>query len=596
MPVEDFLQINNLKVVFEKEKREDGLVLALFSQDGKDYTKDISKHISDSKIRNIVVAYTKKAFSLNGELLDYEIIQDIKNSSFLTENEVLQKELNVMEEDLEGNLKKYLNDNLGTRSIDLVIYHDGKEWVAQEKGILEKAVDASCSAIYTKALPINNELINKQNITTAPIKKARKTIIEKILKKELDDEGFVNGTGPESTIFRAVIKNTGIEEAEKREETKQLLDLFTKYVDSCVNNKISLKVLTDKYYSAPYGMRAGVLPIILSYVISYRNGDIVIYKGESEVEANSESIIAMCDNPDEYSLYISKEDALKEDYLKNLIETFDPDCYASLTGTRITNVYTCMQRWYRSLPQIAKNIKNANNITGKVEYIDSIPKLRTILQRADGNAYESVFITIPEICNSTGDLKNTNRNIKAIKGFLDSYYDKVLDYLVNETLKIFNSKSKHDLIHTLSEWYEKQSDSAKNSLSDNKITAFMNSIKELNTFDEKEAVQKIAKTVSGLYVDSWNDNTISEYLANLIILKGKVEEIKDDTQEGRQQLTFTDSKGNLQKKYFEKTSDSSACILKNIISDSLEDFSGLSVNDKVAVLVEMLENVINKDI
>ncbi len=596
MLADEFLSVHNLEAAFDKEKNIDGLIFALFSSDGVDYSSRILEHIRECKKKNIVVIYTKKPFTLSKDLLDYEILRELKeNVGFMTENEILQKELSVMEEDLEGGLKDYISDHLGAQHADVVIYNDGSEWIYKENYSPEKAVNTSCEIVYPYTLRINNELINKQTISSAPIKKARRTIIERILKKNVDDE-FENGTGPESTIYRAVLVNTGIEDASNNNETKRVLDIFTEYIDSCVEKRVSLKQLTDKYYNAPFGMRAGTLPILLSFVVSYRNGDVVIYRNENEVEISPDIILDMCDNPSEYELFISEKDKTKEEYLKELIETFDPDCYASLTGTRISNVFTCMQRWYRSLPQVTKNIREENVITGKNSIVNALPDLKNALQRADSNAFETIFLLIPEICNSKGDYKKTNTRLKEIKVFLNGYYDNLLNYLVNETIKEFGYKTTDNLSHTLKDWYEKQSDSAKNGLVDTNISIFMNAVRDINTFDDHEIVQKIAKTLTGIYVDSWNDDSISLYLDELKRLKIEVESIKDESMKGKQQITFVDSKGKEQHRFFEGASDPSADILKNILSDALDDFSGMSLNDRVAVLVEMIERTINKDL
>ena len=42
-------------------------------------------------------------------------------------------------------------------------------------------------------------------------------------------------------------------------------------------------------------------------------------------------------------------------------------------------------------------------------------------------------------------------------------------------------------------------------------------------------------------------------------------------------------------RYYEHVSEGTGTILKNMISDNLEDFSDLSVNEKVAILLEMIE-------
>ncbi len=596
MLVDEFLSLGNLDAVFDKKIHQDGIVFALFSTDGVDYSEQISKYVEKLKSKNVVIVYTRKAFLQEKELLDYEIILDIKNNiSFMADNEVLRKELLIMEEDLENSIRKYINEYLCSQTVDFVLYHDGKEWLFKEKFSPEKAVDISCRAIYKKTLKINNELINKRFITTAPIKKARKTIIERVLKKDIDNQ-FRNGTGPESTIYRAVLVNTGIEAADNNIETKRFLDIFSNYFDSCVENKVGLKKLTDVYFAPPYGMREGVLPIVLAFAISYRNGDVVIYRGDKEAELSVDLVIDMSENPDEYSIFISEEDVKKEEYLSNLIKTFDPDCYASLNGTRITNVFTCMQRWYRSLPQVTKNICVENEITGKNDFVSRLAILRNSLQRADSNAYETVFHSIPTICGTESDYPETNKKLVELKAFLNGYYDELQKYLINKTISLFDSKGRHDLSHTMKEWYDKQSDNAKNGLSDSKMTYFLNAIKELKTFDEHEVIQKIGKVVTGIYVDSWDDSTIEMYFDELQLLKSEIEGIKDDVNSEKQQFSFVDSQGKTQHKYYVNASDPSAEILQNILEDALEDFSGMTLNDRVAVLVKTLEKVINKDV
>ena len=595
MLADEFLSVGNLGALVEAENPLDGLVVALFSTDGIDYTRKIKKFVSDSQVKNLVVVYTRKPFTLNKELLDYEIIQEIKeNIVFMTENEVLKKELTAMEEDLEISLKKYINDHLGTRKADLVCFYSEGGWNCLENYSVEKAVDSSCFDIYKKTLRINNELINKQTISTAPIKKARRLIIERVLKKNVDDD-FVNGTGPESTIYRAVLINTGIAQADNKKDVKQFLDIFTRFIDSCVDKRVSMQKLTEKYYLPPYGMRAGVLPIVLAYVLSYRNGDIVVYHGENEIDIDPDVVLDMCDNPAEYELFISEEDLSKETYLKGLIETFDPDCYASLSGTRISNVFTCMQRWYRSLPQVTKNLVKENEITGNNPLVAMLPSLKACLQSADSNAFETIFVDIPRICGSEGDYKNSVKKLKEIKAFLNSYYDSLLDYLIKKTVIAINPKSKNNLSHTLKEWYEKQSDNAKNGLSDGSISVFMNTVSDIKSYDDNAVIQKITKAVAGIYVDSWADDTIAFYFDEITRLKTEVEGIKDTSAKGRRQISFVGIKGESYHRYYEEATDPSAEILKNILSDALDDFSSMSLNDRVAVLAETMEKLINKD-
>lgn len=595
MLVEDFLAISDLRVLMKDKRVLDGKVIALLSTSSDDYTEDIYKKLDANIIDNLVVLYSRKIFNLEKELLDYEIIQDLKSDiSFMQNNEVLHNELLLMESEISEQIEGYIYDAFDNSNRCKTIYVKNELWSVIKKYPVEKAVDEVCAKVYSNTLVINNELINKNVISSTPIKKAQKTIIDSVLNKKIDDS-FINGTGPESTIYRAVLINTGINCDIKSAQTAELLDLFVNYVDSCIENKVQLSELTNMFFAPPYGMRAGVLPIILAYVISYRNEDIIAYYKNREIDIDVDSIVNMCEHPDEYSLFISKEDARKEEYLKSLIETFDPDCYASLTGTRITNVLTCMQRWYRSLPQVAKNIKNVNDYIDDERIIGCLPKFRSIMNKVDGNAYEMIFSDIPQTLTGKNDLKSTVETLEKIKTFLAGYMSWIQDSVIIKTKELFGGNEKLDIQHTMFEWYEKQSQLARFGVQDNNISSFMNFLTKIDTYDERDFINRLSKIVTGIYMDAWDDNTFGEYLVSIQTLKEDVENINDTDNSDKLKLSFTDSTGVMKDMYYEKSDDSSADILRNILSDTLDDFSSLSLNDKIAILVETLEEIIKKE-
>lgn len=142
------------------------------------------------------------------------------------------------------------------------------------------------------------------------------------------------------------------------------------------------------------------------------------------------------------------------------------------------------------------------------------------------------------------------------------------------------------------DWYEKQSEIAKHGLQDSVSTEFMNYISSIKTFDEIEVTQKIIRIVSGVYLDSWNDNTITDYLEKLKELKLEIESMDDDSIEGKNKIIFSDAEGNETAPIlFEPVSNGDGAIFRSIIEDALEDFEDLSVNTKVSILADMINKV-----
>ena len=57
-------------------------------------------------------------------------------------------------------------------------------------------------------------------------------------------------------------------------------------------------------------------------------------------------------------------------------------------------------------------------------------------------------------------------------------------------------------------------------------------------------------------------------------------------------MSFVNSKGEKIEKYYEKADEGTGTVLRNIIEDTLEEYGDISVNDRVAILLEMIEKII----
>ena len=95
----------------------------------------------------------------------------------------------------------------------------------------------------------------------------------------------------------------------------------------------------------PYGMREAVIPVYLAYVLSNRKEDIVVYFEDTEMQMSQEIIVNICENPDDYALFVSKVDLQKEKHIDSLNLLFEVEDNRNLTTNRIKNILICMQRW-----------------------------------------------------------------------------------------------------------------------------------------------------------------------------------------------------------------------------------------------------------
>ena len=592
MSVEEFLSINELGVILENKKVCDGKVIVLYSTDEVDYTEEIYSKIRECLCKKIIVVYSRKTMTLQDKMLEYEVLQEIKADTVFfasEENKVLLKEIPVIEDDLYREIYAYIDTAFEDINERVIFYISNEEVQKVCNRRISDVVDEVCYQVYPDALSVNNEMINKENITTSPIKKARKTIIDRLIYGE-DCTDYYSGTSAEATIFRALFVGTGIITEDYARNAKEVIGVFNSFIDSACDVKQPLSILVDKLVNEPIGMRRGIIPVYLAYALSLRKEDIVIYFDTKEMELNADIILNMCDSPDDYYIFISMEDMKKEQYLSGLCKLFGVKETNNKSESRLQNILVSMQRWFRALPQVTKNIKKQDEYFDNDIISRAFPKVKGLLQSVEANPYEVLLVEIPKAFKCENDYVKLIDDLMLLKSKLNGYFEWITKKTVSLTIEVFDKKAKYDLVHTLQEWYESQSTLAKQGLHSGSVTGLMNVIAEIKTFDEGELVKKVVHAVTDVYLDSWNDSSMDKYLEELKSVKEEIENINDENNtSGKLELSFIGKDGEKIVRYYEHVSEGTGTILKNMISDNLEDFSDLSVNDKVAILLEMIE-------
>lgn len=588
MSVEEFLNINDGEALLGTNNA-DGLVITLYSL-GATKQEAVKKHLQNLANERVIVVSPKQKFVNIKTALDLDIVEDLKSdTSFSENNEVLKRELPLMEEDLNDSIFMELDD-IYTDEACKVYWCLSGDIITSSSKEEENVVNKACSTIYYKTPIINNEMINRKALTTGQTKKSRNNIVKALLNHE-DGEEFYKGTNQDATIYRSLFINTKIKEENSDPVIAEIIDIMNNFVDDCSDNRQSLSLLVNKLIDAPYGMRNAVIPIYLSYVLSKRREDIVIYFSDLEVQLDADIVINMCENASDYEIFVSKEDIEKEKYISSLNHLFDVEDNINLSDSRIKNIFVCMQRWFRALPQVTRNVSILSEFVKDEEKEKAALQIKKILQKVEVNPYEILFVTLPNKIGN-GSFVETYEMIDICKTLFDDYYDWMLNRTVDATMKLFSARKKTDLHHVLKEWFDKQSNLSKQGLYSGRVTNFMYCIDNLNVYDNQEVVKKIVKASTDVYLENWNDNSYDDYLIILEELKKEIESIKEEKSDGKMKLSFIGTYGKEIERYYEPVSEGTGTVLRNIIEDTLEEYDDLSINDRVAILLEMIEKVI----
>ena len=589
MHVDDFLNIGSASALVGKDTL-DGKVITLFSFTGIKQ-EQVNKHLLDLADKRLVIVCPKKGLKAQKQLKDYEIIRELKdNVSFTNNNDILKRELPILLDDLSTELelmmKAVYEDDVDTR---VLFWVNGK--VKNSKaGNEEVAVNECCYNLYPSVPEVNNEMVNRAVIGTTQTKKARLNIIQAILS-HTDTPEFYMGSNQEATIYRSLFTVTNVVGGEIKETVRQILDVINRYVDSCCDQKVSLTKLVNRLTSEPFGMRSGLIPFYFAYVLANRREDIIVYFSNKELQITADIVVNMCEQPEDYSVYVSKEDLQKEKYIAELNTLFQVEDNRNLSANRIKDIVICMQRWFRALPQVSRNLVNVEQYINDDCIVGAIKFIKRAMQQVEYNPFEILFVDFPEAFGANS-LEETFEVLDECKTYFDDYFAWIEEQAVNAIYEEWDPKRRQDLYHTLKEWYVKQSKRSKQGLYNGRTTNFMSCLELLDVYSNEDVAGKVVKAITDVYMENWYTGSFEEFVEEIGSVKADIEAIRDEASIGELELAFIGRNGEQISKLYSYADESTGSVLRNIIEDTLDEYDDLSVNDRVAILLEMIEKII----
>jgi len=162
----------------------------------------------------------------------------------------------------------------------------GKEVAISRSKEFNAKLSSACDQIYTEGPTLKNELINRRELTGQAVK-AMRTLIKAMLNHPEQERLGLEGYGPETSIYESVLKLTGIHRQENEAlgfhpsnqvGIKSFWSAIEVFCLSAVQKSVTLDKLYQQLEAPPYGVKRGLIPILLASVLIYHNDDVSIYK------------------------------------------------------------------------------------------------------------------------------------------------------------------------------------------------------------------------------------------------------------------------------------------------------------------------------
>lgn len=589
MEVEDFLNYNgNFN---ELKNGADGLVIYLITDQDNDDIDSVEKLTSLKPPKNVLFCISEPW--KNNEILNEYIAACALEHSKEAQDVHFKEELLFYKEDLYKTIQNIVNRIYSPSNLAAVYYNSGVGYDSIiNNTMLNRELSNICNNYYTQTPIINNEMINKNNLT-APIKKARIKLIDWLLCHS-EDIPLMEGAGPEVSIQRATIMVPGLSESSNSPD-KNLNEVLN-YISSLIEDGESRRIEVSEIYtclmSAPYGIRKGIIPIYIAYIFRKNLDKIIFYFKDKEIELSGEQFNYCDKNPENYSFKVEKGTKEKDEYLKFILESLDPDNVNTIN--KRSYAVKAMQTWFRGLPKFARD--HDYNYGDEVTAVENnIRKLRKNIILYDINSYYFLYDFIPEIFETESFTEVKNH----ISSFFEDSNNFISDFkiwLSGKVFDIFKKKLKGSLFSVMKAWYDDLSEITKKNIFDTDTNIILKFINTNNDYDDEYVISSLAKSITTFAIEDWNDNQVNEFLSIIercVESVSKYNESEHLCEDQNVSITFT-LDGNIYEKQLDNSEISpiAETALNNIESVFEDYMDAISPQDKVSILLRLLRTEI----
>ena len=590
----------------------DGVIYGIIPEN-ETQLKKITKIVEETSFgyERYIFVIPKHYKDIEAVAQEYAAIAKLRDHA--VDDPVLFDEYEVVFEDLQEIIKSFIGMYTHPENYRSVYIHNGNELHVYRKSGLTEVMSQICDAVYNMTPVINNESVNKNDITSVA-QNSRNKIVSALLRSELEPNLGLSGTGQEVSIMRSTLLRTGIwsedggvPQINLHPENVNMCHMFETIEDFILetrqNGKTSFAELYERLTSPEYhiGLRYGLIPIYVAAVMHNYRQQIVINDRFGPIQTSADALIQINSDPSSFTLEYLDWNPEKENYIARLSDAFrDYVVDAERSGNSYDYVANAMRRWYMALPKYSK--ESTKRPTGEKLVRRQLEIMKLLRQNTSSS--DLLFKKLPEAVDYHGDYADAATDIIDAKGFFDGLLTELKQELISKTKAAFlpendkKASKKTTLTDAAKDWCNRLDPKSFEQLFSDGTDRFLQHLRSM-TNDEDLFITRLAKLATGLRLEDWDNKTVKQYIDALARFmktakdfhSSVVAETINDT--SSYQVTFADEEGTSTTRRFDKVEVSArGKLLFNQITASLEAMGhSISEQEKRQILMEVLKKL-----
>lgn len=330
---------------------------------------------------------------------------------------------------LQKRIQSFIGWKQLNRQMMLEWFHQGRVLDLQDGRHLLAKLSRIFDDVYASAPHIHNELVNRRSLSSAAAA-ARMRLIERM---------FTNGTEallgmdpqkkpPEMSMYLSVLKATGLHqeaadswsigEPHHRSDRCKVLPALRRIreiVQAQPDSRINVAGLWEELQKPPYGVRDGIIPLLLTVFAIAHDKDIAFYKDGSFLrELSGEGMLLITKAPERFDIQYCKIEGVRAQLFQKLLAVLEIKSSRN-RETELLDVVKKLCVFVAQLPAYVLNTKKLSPVALAV---------RDVILNAREPA-KLIFTDLPQACgfDPIGPGATTSKSIhlfvNSLKGGLD---------------------------------------------------------------------------------------------------------------------------------------------------------------------------------
>jgi hypothetical protein len=329
------------------------------------------------------------------------------DAQLLAEDPLAAAEVRQMLDDARDHLQRLVDQLISPAARGPRWFYKGKELAVEGASSLRHELSRITRTVYGKTPKINNEMIVRKK-PSAVVVNARKKLLMAILERAGQEELGISGNFPDRSMFRSVLLRTGLYRKDRHSRwafappqgiaDDGLRDIWYRLRDFLTtpsDRPKDVRVLFDELARPPYGLRAGLLPILMAAALkAFPSAISLTHHGEYVQDILPSQVEGLCRHPSDYRVVVLDVDDQKLAYLRDVYQEFSVVRNYQVHETDLIRMcFDAIQSWKSQLPPAALTTRRLtpNAVRLRIvitKHTDPIPLLFTALPEAVGGSID----------------------------------------------------------------------------------------------------------------------------------------------------------------------------------------------------------------